>query len=66
MKNIIPKIISDIFYISLITFIVFFVLELLKEGLISNYFDLNLFILWTILFGFLAIIMKKYDRPSHR
>jgi hypothetical protein len=59
--NIIKRLIEEIFYISLITFLVFFVLELLKEGLISNYFDLNLFLIWTIIFGILTIILKKYD-----
>ena len=64
MKNIIKKLIPDIFYISLITYIVYFVLELLKEGLISNYFDLNLLLIWVIIFGILAIIFsdKFYER----
>lgn len=54
--RLIKKIINDIFYISLITCVVYFMLELLKEGLISNHFDLNLLLIWTIVFGFLTII----------
>ena len=64
MTSLIKKITSDIFYISLITFVVYFVIELLKEGLISNYFDLNLLLIWTILFGIILIIFNTYDRRS--
>lgn len=59
--RLIKKITNDIFYVSIITYAVYFMLELLKEGLISNYFDLNLLLIWTIVFGFLTIIFKKYD-----
>jgi len=45
------KIIEDTFYLSLLTWLIYFILELGKEGLISNYFDLNLLLLWTIGFG---------------
>ena len=60
MKFFIKKIIPDIFYISLVTYLVYFVLELIKTGLISNYFDLNLLLLWTIIFGILTVILKQY------
>ncbi len=59
MKNIFHQLISDIFYISLITFLIFFVLELIKEGLISNYFDLNLFLIFLILVGLLNLTINK-------
>ncbi len=58
MRAFIKKLIPDIFYISTITYLVYFVLELIKTGLISNYFDLNLLLLWTLFFGFLTIIIK--------
>ena len=60
----IKKLTTDIFYISLITYIVFFMLELLKEGLVSNYFDLNLLLIFIIIFATLTIIFKKYDQRS--
>ena len=60
MKFFIKKIIPDIFYISLVTYLTYFVLELIKTGLISNYFDLNLLLLWTIIFGILTVILKQY------
>ena len=55
MRAIIKKTIQDIFYISLISYVVYFVLELLKQGLISNYFDLNLFLIWVIIFGIINL-----------
>jgi len=39
MKDFFKKFVADLFYISLVTWLSYFVLELLKEGLISNYFD---------------------------
>ena len=59
MKNFLYKIVNDIFYISLITFVAFFVLELLKEGLISNYFDLNLLLICLIIFGVINLNLNK-------
>ena len=64
MKILILKIINDTFYLALITFIVYFVLELIKPGLISNYFDLNLLLIITIILGILITITKKYDSRS--
>ncbi len=58
ISPLIRKIIPDIFYISLITYLVYFMLELIKTGLISNYFDLNLLLIWTIFFGILTVIIK--------
>lgn len=65
MTSLSKQLISDIFYISLITYVVYFVVELIKEGLVSNYFDLNLLLLWTVIFAILEIIINKkkfYDR----
>ncbi len=64
MKILVLKIINDTFYLALITFIVYFVLELIKPGLISNYFDLNLLLIITIILGILITITKKYDSRS--
>lgn len=63
MTNIFKKFIHDIFCISLITWLVYFVLELLKEGLISNYFDLNLLLIFVIIVGVINIRVnyKQYD-----
>ena len=58
MKKLLVKLVSDIFYIWLITYAVYFVLELVKEGLISNYFDLNLLLILIIVFGVLTSILR--------
>ncbi|OIP56413.1 hypothetical protein CO134_00200 [Candidatus Kuenenbacteria bacterium CG_4_9_14_3_um_filter_39_14] len=62
--RLIKKITNDIFYISLITYAVYFMLELLKEGLISNYFDLNLLLIFIIIFAILTIIFYDKKRTS--
>ena len=56
--NLFKKIIGDIFYISLLTWVIYFILELLREGLISDYFDLNLLLFSVIGFGILNIIFN--------
>jgi len=61
--RLIKKITNDIFYISLITYAVYFMLELLKEGLISNYFDLNLLLIFIIIFAILTIIFYDKKEP---
>ena len=45
------KFTQDIFLISLITFIVYFGLELVAEGLVSNYFDLHILLGMIIVSG---------------
>ena len=64
MKDLSKQLISDVFYITLITYVVYFVVELIKEGLISNYFDLNLLLLFVVVFAILEVIINKkvYDR----
>jgi len=62
--RLIKKITNDIFYISLITYAVYFMLELLKEGLISNYFDLNLLLIFIIIFAILTIFFYDKKRTS--
>ncbi len=59
MHLLLKKFIADIFYISLITYLAYFVLELIKTGLVSNYFDLNLLLLWVIAFGILTLLLQR-------
>ena len=49
--RLIKRLAEDTFYLSLLTWLIYFILELVKEGLISNYFDLNLLLIWVMLFG---------------
>jgi hypothetical protein len=54
----ISKVINRIFIFSLIFFFVFFALELVKEGFVSNYFDLNIVLAGVIILGLLNLIIK--------
>jgi len=53
------KITADIFYISLITYVVYLGLEFLKEGLISNYLDLNILLIVVVVSGIAIIKIQK-------
>ena len=67
MTILLKKLVEDIFYISLLTYGMYFILELFKEGLVSNYFDLNLLLLWIIIFGIVNMIInnkKVHDKQS--
>jgi hypothetical protein len=55
----ISKVINRIFIFSLIFFFVFFALELVKEGFVSNYFDLNVVLLAVIVLGVASLIIKS-------
>jgi len=48
----------DIFIVSLISFLVFFLLEQLKTGIISNYFDLNILMIIAIISGIIVIFFE--------
>lgn len=54
--------IKDIFYTSLISFAVFFVVEMIDRGLVSNYLNLNWVLLLVLLSGVVFITIKK--RPT--
>ncbi|MFH1610753.1 MAG: hypothetical protein ABIA91_02570 [Patescibacteria group bacterium] len=47
-----------IFIFSLIAFLIFFGLELIKEGFVSNHFDLNILLIFIFIFGFILLITK--------
>jgi len=47
-----------IFPTSVITFLVYFLLEAFKTGLISNYFDLNFLLVLAIISGSIAVLFK--------
>jgi hypothetical protein len=56
--NMVKLIIKEIFLFSLVAFLIFFGLELIKEGFVSNYFDLNILLIISILFGFILLIIN--------
>jgi hypothetical protein len=55
MKDFSLKIINDVLVISLVTLIAFFICELLKPGFVTNYLNMNLFLLWCVLIGIIQI-----------
>lgn len=59
MNKLIAKFINDIFVISFITYVIYLGLELLFEGLISNYFDLNILLVVVLITGLLIILEKR-------
>jgi len=54
------------FRVSVITFVVFVLLEYFKTGLISNYFDINCLLILSIISGLIVVLFnnKKYDSRS--
>ncbi|MFH1456831.1 MAG: hypothetical protein ABIF17_01810 [Patescibacteria group bacterium] len=60
------SILKLIFIYSLIIFFLFFALELIKEGFVSNHFDLNIVLIVTLISGFILLIInfKKYGKLS--
>lgn len=54
----IKLIIKEIFLFSLVCFLIFFGLELIKEGFVSNYFDLNIVLVVTLITGFILLIIN--------
>ncbi len=52
---------QDFFVINMSAFFFFFTLELIKEGLVSNHFNLNIILVVIIFSGFLVLIynLKK-------
>jgi len=60
MPTFLKKLINDLFSLSLLTWLVYFVLELIKEGLVSNYFDLNLLLIFVLIIGVINIIINHH------
>ena len=56
------KVSQTIFSVSMITFIVYFLLEQLKVGLISNYFDLNILPVLAIISGLFVVLFGEKPR----
>lgn len=55
--KIIRSIIRDIFTISLTTFVVYFFADLIKPGLVTNYINLNMLLLFVIGSGIATIVL---------
>lgn len=53
-----------IFKVSLITFIAYFMMEQFKIGVISNYFDMNLLLIFAIISGMVILFLAKEEDNS--
>lgn len=63
MKSITKKIILRLWYLQILAFVLFFVLEIIKPGFISNSFDLNILLAIITIWGIFCLIinLKKHD-----
>ena len=59
MKNKIYIVIEEIFKVGFATYVVYLGLELWLEGLVSNYFDLNILLLVVIFSGLVTLFHRK-------
>lgn len=59
MKKVLIIILEDILNAWFLAYLSFFVLELIKEGVVSNYFDLNALLVFLVLLGVLVVVIKK-------
>jgi len=63
---IIKKISLEIFYLLIIAFICFFVAEIIKPGLVSNSFDLNLLLAIITIWGIITLIINLFKKNDRR
>ena len=64
LEDMIKKILQEFFLVSLTVFFVFFILELVKAGIISNHFDLNIILIIILLTGIGWVFLKIFDKNS--
>lgn len=55
------EIISEIFKISLISYLVFYLIESFKSGFITDYFNLNILLIITILSGIFTVLVQSEE-----
>ena len=56
MKEFFIRLTHDVFVISLVTFIVYFFADVIKPGLVTNYINLNMLLLFVIASGIGAVL----------
>ncbi|MFA6533763.1 MAG: hypothetical protein WCT37_01175 [Patescibacteria group bacterium] len=56
LSILIKNIIKDVFTVSAVSWLVFCLAELYKTGLVTNYLNLNWFLLWCIFVGIIQLI----------
>lgn len=52
------EIVKEVFQISLISYLVFYLIEDFKPGFITNYFNLNIILILTIISGIITVLFE--------
>ena len=63
-KNLIQIISQEIFTASFISFVVFFILEIIKPGFVIYYFNFNIFLAIALVSGILAVWLSNDNMDS--
>ncbi len=63
-NKVLAIIIQDLFLAFLVLFLIFSLLELLKPRIITNYINLNIFLLLLILLGVIAILFQPEEKKE--
>lgn len=60
--------VNEIFKISLISYLLFYLIDDFKNGFISNYFNLNILLITVIITGVLTVLLKseKEERENNK
>ncbi len=64
--ELIKRIINDVFFVSLITFFCYLGCELMFEGIISNYFDLNIILIIVLVSGFFIFFSSPINTKEKK
>ena len=55
----IHQIIHDVFVVALVAFVIYFFADLVKPGLVTNYINLNILLLFVIASGITTILLTE-------
>ena len=66
MQNAFSKIVFDFFYLLIGTFLAGMVLERVKPGLVSNYFDINKLLYVIVPMGIICILVGSMSNNKHK
>ncbi|MEK7202886.1 MAG: hypothetical protein AAB653_01040 [Patescibacteria group bacterium] len=58
------KLFQYLFEVAFLTFVIFFFLEYFKEGLITNYFNFNWLLIFSLIFGIITLLLPYYPKSN--
>lgn len=59
MTQFFRRLVHDVFAISLVTFVVYFFADVIKPGLVTNYINLNMLLLFVIASGIATVLTDQ-------